>query len=257
MPSKSNNILVAVFDGHGGSGAAIYAANNLIRVIESTDEWKQYIENGEESVCLVGDALTKAYFKIDEEIKIAQSGDDSRDTSGCTAVCAIITPKYIICANAGDSRCVVGSGGSTTPLSEDHKPDNEIERLRIESAGGWVDMNTKRVNGDLALSRAFGDFSYKNRDDLPAEQQKVSCEPDIRSHERSSEDDILLLACDGLWDVFSSSAAIEFARETLACGETNALLVAEELIDASLERGQLLGIILFSLLFRFIINKNI
>jgi serine/threonine protein phosphatase PrpC len=237
MPSKSDNIIVAVFDGHGGAGAAIYAANNLIRVIESTEDWKMYLENGEESPKLVGDALTQAYFKIDEEIRVDQKSEEFRDSSGCTAVCAIITPKYIICANAGDSRCVVGSGGETIPLSEDHKPDGEIERARIENAGGWVDMTTKRVNGDLALSRALGDFSYKNRDDLPASQQKVSCEPDIRVHERTPGDDLLILACDGLWDVFTSMAGIEYAREILASGEMNPLFVAEELVDGALEKG--------------------
>ncbi|CAM9345561.1 unnamed protein product, partial [Ectocarpus fasciculatus] len=79
--------------------------------------------------------------------------------SGCTAVCTLITPKYIICANAGDSRSVLGTGGATKPLSYDHKPHLELERKRIENAGGGVQW--KRVDGDLAVSRAFGDFQYK------------------------------------------------------------------------------------------------
>ena len=43
--------------------------------------------------------------------------------------------------------------------------------VRVEAAGGFVQWN--RVDGDLAVSRALGDFTYKNRPDLPAEEQKV------------------------------------------------------------------------------------
>ena len=40
------------------------------------------------------------------------------------------------------------------------------------------------TDGDLAVSRALGDFFYKNRTDLPAEDQKVSSKPEIVIHER-------------------------------------------------------------------------
>ena len=53
----------------------------------------------------------------------------------------------------------------------------DSERSRIENAGGKVSW--KRVDGDLAVSRALGDFFYKNRDDLPPQDQKVTAFPDI------------------------------------------------------------------------------
>lgn len=44
-------------------------------------------------------------------------------------------------------------------LSEDHKPINPIEKTRILKAGAKIDDG--RINGGLNLSRAFGDFAYK------------------------------------------------------------------------------------------------
>jgi serine/threonine protein phosphatase PrpC len=45
-------------------------------------------------------------------------------------------------------------------MSEDHKPDNELEKKRISDAGGFVTEG--RVNGNLNLSRALGDMEYKS-----------------------------------------------------------------------------------------------
>lgn len=58
--------------------------------------------------------------------------------------------------NAGDSRAVLSRTDGIVALSEDHKPDNDIEVRRIEKANHYVEDS--RVDGNLALSRAFGDF---------------------------------------------------------------------------------------------------
>lgn len=79
--------------------------------------------------------------------------------TGCTACVVLITPTKIYTANAGDSRAVLCRKGHALPLSSDHKPENEIERKRIQAAGG--DIVNGRVNGGLNLSRSFGDFNYK------------------------------------------------------------------------------------------------
>jgi len=86
----------------------------------------------------------------------------TRDPSGCTAVAALLThDNKIYVANAGDSRSVLGVKGEVKPLSFDHKPTNDSERERIRSAGGYVEFG--RVNGNLALSRALGDFEFKKK----------------------------------------------------------------------------------------------
>jgi serine/threonine protein phosphatase PrpC len=206
----------------------------MVQFLEKTAEWNSYVRGGATNVEQLGDALIRSFQDIDVAIREHQSLN-AADTSGCTAVTAVITPRYIVCSNAGDSRCVLGTNGIAKGLSEDHKPSDDLERKRIENAGGSVQW--KRVDGDLAVSRAFGDFQFKARTDLPPAEQKVSCYPDIVVHERCPEDEILLLACDGLWDVMTNNEAIDLARSILLTGERSLEKVAEEMVDVALEKG--------------------
>ena len=69
------------------------------------------------------------------------------------------------------------------------------ESARIRAAGGFIDFG--RVNGNLALSRAVGDFEFKKNVKLPPEEQIVTAFPDVTVHEISDDDEFLVLACDG------------------------------------------------------------
>ncbi len=82
---------------------------------------------------------------------ILQPGSDS----GCTAVVALLRGRDLFVANAGDSRCVVCREGKAVDMSVDHKPEDELEKNRINKAGGRVTADG-RVNGGLNLSRAIG-----------------------------------------------------------------------------------------------------
>jgi protein phosphatase 1B len=97
------------------------------------------------------------------------------DHSGSTAITALVTPTHFFIGNCGDSRAILVRAGAAVELSQDHKPYLPAETARIEAAGGTVAM--RRVNGDLAVSRALGDFVYKQSRDLIAEKQQVSVEP--------------------------------------------------------------------------------
>merc|ERR1719443_2299321 len=110
--------------------------------------------------------------------------------------------------NIGDSRVLLGSrdgaildgGGSDRGLTTDHKPDGAAERECIYRCGGTVERdegNTARVNGDLAVSRAFGDFQYKQTGGPSPRDRPVTADPEIGRFE-CGEADFLLLVCDGV-----------------------------------------------------------
>jgi protein phosphatase 1G len=120
--------------------------------------------------------------------------------SGCTAVLALfVAEKHLYVANAGDSRCVVCRDGKAVDMSEDHKPEDELERLRIEKAGGVVTKDG-RVNSGLNLSRAIGDHSYKMNASLPLSEQMITSAPDVKYLEIDPQKDkFMVLACDGMF----------------------------------------------------------
>ena len=61
-------------------------------------------------------------------------------SAGCTACVCLLTHDHIFCANAGDSRAVLGlKSGKLIELSQDHKPDNAEEMARVKAGGGFVD----------------------------------------------------------------------------------------------------------------------
>ncbi|EEQ86885.2 protein phosphatase [Blastomyces dermatitidis ER-3] len=192
-----------VYDGHGGEKVALFAGDNVHRIVTLQDSFAE----GD-----IEQALKDGFLATDRAI--LEDPKYEEEVSGCTASVAVISKDKIRVANAGDSRSVLGVKGRAKPLSFDHKPQNEGEKARISAAGGFVDYG--RVNGNLALSRALGDFEFKKSADLAPEQQIVTAYPDVTTHEITEDDEFLVIACDGIWDCQSSQAVIEFVRRGIA-----------------------------------------
>ncbi|MCL4133310.1 UNVERIFIED_CONTAM: hypothetical protein GTU68_021944, partial [Idotea baltica] len=156
------------------------------------------------------------------------------DKSGTTAVCAFISPTHIFVANCGDSRAVLYRSGGIGLSTFDHKPINPIEKERIQNAGGSVMI--QRVNGSLAVSRALGDFEYKNVEGKGPCEQLVSPEPEIYMERRTEEDEFLVLACDGIWDVMSNEDLCAYVRSRLLVYD-NIQTVANDVVDTCFYKG--------------------
>ncbi len=119
--------------------------------------------------------------------------------SGCTAVVALLRGNDLYVANAGDSRCVVSRNGKAIEMSIDHKPEDEIERTRVEKAGGKVTPDG-RVNGGLNLSRAIGDHAYKDNTSVSDREQMITALPDVKTLSLELQNDkFMVIACDGIW----------------------------------------------------------
>ncbi|KAH8114519.1 PP2C-domain-containing protein [Phellopilus nigrolimitatus] len=195
-----NNAFFAVYDGHGGGTVAKYSGENVHKRLVNEEAYQEQQWDS---------ALKRAFLDTDEDIR--SDPRFFRDPSGCTAVAALVTHDgRIFVANAGDSRSVISVKGEVKPLSFDHKPLNETEMARIRHAGGYVEYG--RVNGNLALSRAIGDFEFKKNYVLTPEEQIITANPDIMEHKITEEDEFFIIACDGIWDCLTSQQVVDIIR---------------------------------------------
>ncbi len=163
----------------------------------------------------------QAFLRTDRELYSASHGPvgtNFAEGSGTTALTALIWGDQLIVANAGDCRAVLCRRGKAIDLTNDHRPCNPEEALRVKAAGGHICADGY-LNGHLAVLRALGDHHFK---DLKAPtgpdgamEGPLLAEPEVALHTISPEDEFILMACDGLWDVFKSQRAVEFARQKL------------------------------------------
>ncbi|GLC42801.1 hypothetical protein PLESTB_001419300 [Pleodorina starrii] len=182
--------------------------------------------------CLLEEALKEAFVKTDAEF----ANDGCAAMVGSTALVALVGTRKVWLANCGDSRAVLCRAGKAIQLTDDHKPEREDEAERVEKAGGQVLFwNGHRVMGVLAMSRAIGDHGLR---------PYIIPEPEVSVVCRRDDDDFLLLASDGLWDVMANQEAtnlcircIKRAREKGASRNAAVRIAASVLTKAAIDRG--------------------
>ena len=192
--------LYAVFDGHGGAECARWVSEHLPALLLEELATREDPNGG---AGVVKEAMRRAFGRCDTQLLAQCELAGWRD--GCCAIAALVdrraSPERVYVANLGDSRafvCVVAPDAPprAVPLSRgDHSPLAPVERKRIEASGGTVEEG--RVCGVLEVSRSFGDARLKKRG--------VIATPDVVSFVLATEQKFVLLACDGLWRVFTGT----------------------------------------------------
>lgn len=226
--------LFAVFDGHGGPEVAKFCERHFGAELKKNPNF----EKGRYDI-----ALKETFLKMDEVLlttegqaelrTLKQDGEGAESCAGCTANVCLLVGNTVYCANAGDSRSILWTRQSVVALSEDHKPENEIERTRINSAGGFIIEG--RVNGNLNLSRAIGDLEYKKNPSLKPTEQLISAEPDIVSRELTSEDEFIVMGCDGVWEILTGHEICTIVDDRFSTDKNiKVSQVVEEILDRSL-----------------------
>ncbi|EJD03382.1 protein serine/threonine phosphatase 2C [Fomitiporia mediterranea MF3/22] len=130
--------------------------------------------------------------------------------------------RVLYTANAGDARAVLCRGGKAVRLTYDHKGSDKQEAKRILDAGGLVISG--RVNGILAVTRSLGDSSMKDF---------VVGAPYTTETELGDDDDFLILACDGVWDVTSDQEAVDMVRNVTDPQQASSILVQHALKEST------------------------
>ena len=199
----------AVLDGHGGSFCSRWGADELPRRLHHIALLVERSTEADEAR-QVAQQLSEAVRQMDADLR---TRGRPAWACGSTLVVLLVTERSLTVANLGDSRAVLCRAGMALPLSRDHKPKSAAERQRILQAGGFIVDG--RVNGDLSLSRALGDFRHKCVANLPPAKQPISAEPEVRCTARLRTDLFVVLACDGVWDVMSSADVVAFVAQFL------------------------------------------
>lgn len=207
---EPGNVLIGIFDGHGGREASEYAGNNLPSILSRQIKSKNDLKT----------AIESSFHEIHNSIK---SWGQYVGTTVCIGIIESAKNQLTI-ANVGDTRCVMikKKSGDIIRLSVDHKPDIPEEKAYIENHNGFVENG--RVNGILAVSRCLGDSSLGD---------VINTSPSICTYPiDQNEDYILIFGCDGLWDVISDQNASDLVKP-----EIDPMLAARKLRDSALNSG--------------------
>lgn len=208
-----------LFDGHSGASCADFLRDNLHQFIT-----KQGCYRKDKSR-----ALREGLIEC--ETRFLEIAKQSTDNSGaCALVCLLENTKAYV-ANVGDSRAILsrGRGRLAQQITQDHKPEADVEKERIFGNGGGIFRSKKcvyrevtdcrgkvsdviedtrygpyRVDpGGLSVSRTIGDLQAKDIA-MKGNPRCIVPHPDCYEVELTPDTDFAVVACDGVFDVLKN-----------------------------------------------------
>lgn len=220
-----------LFDGHCGAKCADYLRDKMHEHVTRQKTFKSNkmlaLKNGIAE-------CEEAYTSIARQ---------TNDNSGSCALVCLLEKDSLFAANVGDSRLVLSRrrGQEAQQVTQDHKPEAEVEKARIMANGGSI-FRSKRCNmkqiidckgqmtevvdevrygpfrvepGGLSVSRTIGDLTAKD----PNKRGNPRCviaEADIFEVKLEADHDFMVLACDGVFDVLTSEEVVAACWQSLS-----------------------------------------
>jgi serine/threonine protein phosphatase PrpC len=214
-----NNInLFGIYDGHGGDEISKYISQKLPLYYCSKDKTSPFKKNYHKSV----------FNHLQENILKKKEGYYAGSTCLLNIMYKYQDELHFNTINLGDSRLVlVYKNGHTKQITTDHKPDDIIEKSRIEKIGGEIYKDSEGIFrvGQLSLARSFGDG-----DNAPY----ISQVPDIYYNKVTTNTKYIVMACDGLWDVVENKDLFKLLE---GYKKENSKNLAANLADEALKKG--------------------
>ena len=208
---------LGLFDGHAGGRCSKYLSTDMSQALADDPLFDTNLPQ----------ALKRSFHTVNENfLKVA---DKLRLQDGSTGICVILREEKYVVANVGDCRAVLISEGRPIQLSKDQKPTSPEEQKRIYALGGTVVncMGIVRVNGVLAVARAFGNRSLRD---------VIRPDAEITQRAMGLGDEFLVLASDGLWDVLTNQAVCDICQRMSG---HPAATISEELVNSAITRGSM------------------
>ncbi|XP_015350888.1 protein phosphatase 1E isoform X1 [Marmota marmota marmota] len=217
LEDQEEQAYFAVFDGHGGVDAAIYASIHLhVNLVRQ----EVFPHDPAEALCRA--------FRVTDERFVQKAARESL-RCGTTGVVTFIRGNMLHVAWVGDSQVMLVRKGQAVELMKPHKPDREDEKQRIEALGGCVVwFGAWRVNGSLSVSRAIGDAEHK---------PYICGDADSASTVLDGTEDYLILACDGFYDTVNPDEAVKVVSDHLKENNGDSSMVAHKLVASARDAG--------------------
>lgn len=242
--------LFGVFDGTVGDFASENVKDLIVGKLLESKNWNMFWQaaRGSDQERLLEGAIRDMYHTTDNEL-LNRCAGKALHYATCTSVTLMVVGDLLAVGHLGDSRIAFGKDEDGClkgeQMTQDHKPDLDFERQRIEHCGGMVERLTNHNNkpfirgGDFLMRKALGEqpmqLQYSRAfgcKDL--KMFGLSSDPDIKIVRAGSEPyrhvRFAVLASDGLWDVMTAQDAVSIAAKAASASKNP----AEELVREAL-----------------------
>ncbi|XP_038004850.1 protein phosphatase 1M isoform X2 [Motacilla alba alba] len=187
---------------------------------------------------LVVGALENAFQECDEVI--GQEMEATNQTGGCTALAALYFQGKLYVANAGDSRAILVLKDSIVPMSSEFTPESERQRIQhlaflfpklLDGEFTRFEFPRRLKGDDVGHKVLYRDYFMEGWGYKTVEKADLKY-PLVHGHGKQvnvfdfalhdiKEDDVLIMATDGLWDVLCNDEVAHVVRSFLAENRTD------------------------------------